>query len=357
MERGKWMFEQMTFNNIMQDMMQDMPEGIDTQEGSLLYHACAKQALKLEEVYIGLEYIYEQLIYKTMDNEHLLSYAKEQEVIIKQETSAILQADFRQAIEIGTQFTRNDLNYTVIEQIEGYSYKVECETKGVIGNKGLGEIYPINYIENWLGGALVDVLIPAQSADTREEIEEKIEESFGVKPFGGNRAQYKYYFHNFNGVGAVKIKRRKKGSLYIPVTLLDSGYQIPSDTLLTEIQTAIDPEENQGEGEGYAPFGHRVKVNPAVGYVVDIKATITFQEGYTKEDLQSYIECAIEDYFLELKKTWEESTIVVRIFQIISYLSKIMGIADITEIKLNESSENIELAWDEIPLKGSVIIV
>lgn len=46
------MFEDMTFENIMEAMMKEMPDDIDTSEGSLLYNACAKQAVQLEETYM-----------------------------------------------------------------------------------------------------------------------------------------------------------------------------------------------------------------------------------------------------------------------------------------------------------------
>ena len=48
------MFEDMTFENIMEAMMEEMPDDIDTSEGSLLYNACAKQAVQLEETYMFL---------------------------------------------------------------------------------------------------------------------------------------------------------------------------------------------------------------------------------------------------------------------------------------------------------------
>ena len=46
------MFEDMTYENIMEAMMEEMPDDIDTSEGSLLYNACAKQAVRLEETYM-----------------------------------------------------------------------------------------------------------------------------------------------------------------------------------------------------------------------------------------------------------------------------------------------------------------
>ena len=48
------LFEEMTYEKIMSDMMADMPDGISTERGSLLFNACAKQAARLEEAYLVL---------------------------------------------------------------------------------------------------------------------------------------------------------------------------------------------------------------------------------------------------------------------------------------------------------------
>ena len=48
------MFEEMTYETIMRSMMEDMPDDIDTSEGSLIFNACAKQAVRLEEAYLIL---------------------------------------------------------------------------------------------------------------------------------------------------------------------------------------------------------------------------------------------------------------------------------------------------------------
>lgn len=51
------MFEEMTYETIMRSMMEDMPDDIDTSEGSLIFNACAKQAVRLEEAYLILSEI------------------------------------------------------------------------------------------------------------------------------------------------------------------------------------------------------------------------------------------------------------------------------------------------------------
>lgn len=48
------MYEDMTMDVIMEEMMEEMPDGLDTSEGSLIYHSCAKHGARLEEVYTEL---------------------------------------------------------------------------------------------------------------------------------------------------------------------------------------------------------------------------------------------------------------------------------------------------------------
>lgn len=66
------MFEDMTFENIMEAMMKEMPDDIDTSEGSLLYNACAKQAVQLEETYMFMSGIEKNMFADTADLEHLI---------------------------------------------------------------------------------------------------------------------------------------------------------------------------------------------------------------------------------------------------------------------------------------------
>ena len=62
-------------------------------------------------------------------------------------------------------------------------------------------------------------------------------------------------------------------------------------------------------------------------------------------------------YFSELAKTWSETeNLTVRLSQIESRMLMIDGILDVEEVKLNGSSENIILEYDEIPIRGDVNI-
>lgn len=352
------MFENMTYDNIMIEMMDDMPDDISTQEGSLIFNACSKMALKLEENYIAMEYIFENMTPDSMDEEHLIKYAVERGITIKEATYAVLQADFKQVIEIGTRFGLNDMNYVVTESITGFSYKVECETAGKNGNTMFGELAPIDYVEDWKGGKLTKVLIPGEDAQDIEDLRQDIFKSFDTKEFSGNRVAYIKFFNSLDGVGGVKIKRRDPVSGYINATIITSDFCVPSQELVEKTQTAIDPEENGGDGVGFAPICHRVTVLPVQGVKINIDAQITFDIGYDAERLQSYIENAVDNYFSDLAKTWEETSILtVRIFQVIAYVAKVTGVIDMTNVTLNGLEDNISLNENQIPERGDINVV
>ena len=58
---------------------------------------------------------------------------------------------------------------------------------------------------------------------------------------------------------AAKEKKLTVGGT-VKLVIMASDYKAPTPTLLEEIQTAIDPEQNAGRGLGLAPIGHVVHV-------------------------------------------------------------------------------------------------
>ena len=63
----------------------------------------------------------------------------------------------------------------------------------------------------------------------------------------------------------------------------------------------------------------------------------------------------VHEYFLELAYNWEnESALVVRISQIESRLLDVTGVLDIEGTKLNNSTSNLVLGADNIPIRGDV---
>ena len=123
------------------------------------------------------------------------------------------------------------------------------------------------------------------------------------------------------------------------------------------VQTAIDPTQNAGEGLGLAPIGHIVKVDGVGLTTINISTTIALAAGWSAANAKPLIENVIDEYFNELAEAWEGSqSLTVRISQIESRILQECSafVLDISSTKLNNSTSNIVLGADSIPVRGVV---
>lgn len=136
---------------------------------------------------------------------------------------------------------------------------------------------------------------------------------------------------------------------------MDSNYQVPSSTLVAQVQEAVDPSESPGTGQGVAPIGHVVTVAGVTSAAVNIVTEITYQSGWTWEDIRAYAESTMDSYFAELAASWAgEDHLIVRISQIETRLLDLAGVLDIGGTTINGTAQNLVLGADEIPVRGVV---
>ena len=142
----------------------------------------------------------------------------------------------------------------------------------------------------------------------------------------------------------------------VRVVIIDSTFGVPSSTLVGQVQTAVDPTQNSGEGYGLAPIGHVVKVEGVGSEAISLSFTLTFQSGWTWDDVKDYVESAVSGYFNELAKTWADSgePLVVRVSQIESRILGVAGVLDITGTKIGGKASNHTLTADKIPVLGTI---
>lgn len=355
------MFDDRTYDNIMSEMMDSFGRDVNTDDGSLALNACAKIAEKLEDTYGDMDAINDNMSPDTMDLEHLINYGKTQRGIeFHYATAPIVKGEFYQDIEIGQQFVCSDYTYTVSEQIEGYRYKLECDTEGTEANKNYGELYPVDYIDEYMGGQITEILTNGTDDEDQEVFRARVIASFKSSAFCGNKADYRREINKMDGVGGCKPKRREKGSPWINITIIGSDFCAPSQKVLSEVQTAIDPEQNHGEGDGLAPICHSVLILPVSEVNVYVSTKILFGSGYSEDSLRGQIDEAVQSYLLKMRQEWENaefSNQYIRISQIDARLLMIDGVEDVTETKINDAEENLVLSYDQIPVFGGVTIV
>ena len=139
------------------------------------------------------------------------------------------------------------------------------------------------------------------------------------------------------------------------VVLIDSEWSVPSPEFVDYVQNEIDPVGHQGQGIGLAPIGHVVTVAAVTGVEIDVSFTLTFDTGYTWEAVQEDVKNAIKSYFVDLAKSWADSTnLIVRVSQIETKVLNVEGVIDIAGTKINGGTANISLDATSIPVLGVV---
>lgn len=350
------MYENMTYEVILQRMLDRVPDTMNKREGSIIYDALAPAAVELTLAYLQFDMVLNETFGDTASRDYLIRRAKERGLTPEPATKAILQGEFTPVnIDVlNKRFNLGSLNYVVTELISPGVYKVQCETEGTIGNQYLDDIIPIDYIEGLETAKLTQVLIPGEDEEDTEVFRQRYFASFGEKSYGGNVTDYLTKTNSIPGVGSTKVTPIWDGGGTVKLTILDATYNKASSTLIDAVQNAIDPSP-QGEGWGIAPIGHIVTVDTVEEVTVDIAANITFDTGYSWEALQTQAIAALEDYMLELRSDWaNQGILIVRIAQIETRLFAIEGIIDISGTTINGDANNLTLTTYQIPVLGSV---
>lgn len=395
------MYENITYETILERMLNRVPDKFDKREGSVIFDTHSPTAIELQILYIELERVLNESYGDTASREFLIRRCREREIIPYEATNAVLKGEFTPtSIDVtGKRFNIGSMNFVVLEKIADGEYQVQCETPGVVGNQQLGTMIPIDYIEGLETAELTEVLIPGEDEEDTEALRNRYFNSFKEKAFGGNVQDYLTKTNAIPGVGCTKVTRVWNGDIrpaeMIPseavtqwyesvkptlsgepakwletvfnaakekmlttggtvlLTILGADFGTASTALVQSVIQEIDPGGYAGEGYGTAPIGHIVNVKSAEAKSVTVKTDLTFDKGYSWSNLQNSIDSAVSNYLLELRKSWaNEANLVVRISQIETRLLGIKGIVDIGGTKINGAAENLTLGKYEIPIFG-----
>ena len=353
------MYEAITYEVILQRMLNRVSNDMDKREGAIIYDSLAPAAVERQLMYIEFDNIMNEAFGDTASREFLIRRAAERGITPFPATKAILQGDFTPTTidMVGKRFSLNKLNYIVTEKISDGSYKVQCETEGVEGNQNLGDMIPIDYIEGLESAQLTELLIPGEDEESTEALRKRYFTSFDEKGYGGNKQDYLDKTNALSGVGSTKVTPLWNGGGTVKLTILDSNYDKASDTLVAFVQNAIDPSP-QGNGYGVAPIGHTVTVDTVENVTVNVSATFTFDTGYTWQQLQAQATEKLVEYMLELRKDWAgQSVLIVRIAQLETRFLSIEGIIDVSGTSINGEASNLQLTAYQVPVEGTITSV
>jgi len=401
------MYEAQTYQEILARMLQkalSINSNLDTREGSLVWYGDAPAAVELQNLYIALDTVLNETFADTANRPYLILRAAERGLSPQPASPAILQLVITPTslfLPLNTRFSIGELNYYVSADRGNGTYEITCETVGEAGNDYTGTVIPIEYVEGLETCTVTSILVPGEDEEDTETFRQRYFDSLNAQAFGGNRIDYIEKVNAIPGVGGVKVYRAWNSELkpaeFIPpaetlewinglsdvpeavktwldavyvagknqqltvggtvkLVIIDSTFMVPSEVLVDQVQTAVDPLQNAGEGVGIAPIGHVVRVEGVGEEMVDLSFALYYQRDWTWDDVAGYVTEAIEGYFKELAESWadQDEALVVRISQIESRLLSIPGILDVANTKINEEAANFTLELDYIPVLGNI---
>jgi uncharacterized phage protein gp47/JayE len=403
------MFENKTYEALLKSALARVDPGIDKREGSMVMNGVAPSMAELAQLYIGLDFVFSATYLLTAPREYLIKRASDRNMSPYPASAAVFRAEFNKEVANGTRFSCEDLNFVVTGRMESadtdtsLAHQVTCETVGSIANSYVGTLIPIEYVDGLTHAELVELIVPGDDEEDTEVFRQRVLDSFQSQAFGGNQADYTEKVVAMAGVSAVKVHpvwnesiapsslipdddvtawyEASVGTLSAPVAawltavytaakdklltvggtvklvIMASNNAAPSRALLEEVQTAVDPVQNAGEGLGLAPIGHVVDVTGVEEEPVNITLNLTYASGWSWEAVRSYVEAVIDSYFEELASAWSGSDyLTVRISQIESrILSECSAmVTDIGGTQINGKEANLVLGADSIPVRGAI---
>lgn len=354
------MYENITFETILQRMLDRVPNSFDKREGSIIYDALAPAAVELQHMYIELDVILQETFADTASRENLIRRAAERGITPFEATKAVVVGEFTPTtleIPIGSRFSCEDVNYVVTEKIVNGKYYLESEMAGDIGNIGDGTLIMIDNINGLASAKITEISIYGENEESTETFRNRYFASLQSEAFGGNKADYKAKTKAQGGVGGVKVYGAQEwnGGGTVKLVVQSSNFDVPSDNLIETLQETIDPVDNSGTGNGTAPIGHHVSVVPVMGKTIDITINLTYEDNYNWSLVESDVYTELDNYFKELNQSWEDiDNIIVRISQIESRLLSVKGVLDVGGTTINGRAENLQLDKDAVAIRGIV---
>ncbi|MEC1716596.1 baseplate J/gp47 family protein [Schinkia azotoformans] len=335
------MFENVTFESILQRILDRVPNEIDKREGSMIWNALAPAAVELQEMYIGLDSMLTESFADTASRQYLLKRAAEYGVYPDKESKAILRGEFNIDIPIGSRFSLDHLNYIAIEKISDGVFKMQCETAGAEANQYFGTLIPIEYIDGLTSAQLTELLIPGEDEEGTESFRQVFLSQIKRPATSGNAHHYRQWALEVNGVGDVKVFPLWSGPGTVKVLIVNSQKRSASGALITSVSNYI---------ESLKPIGATLTVVSAQEKRISVSAKINIANGYAIQMIQDSFLAALEDYFREI--TFKES--YISIAKIGNILLNTPGVGDYSNLQLNGGVANVLLNDEEIPVVSTV---
>lgn len=370
--------ESRDFDYCMDSMLDDVADGVDKRQGSIIYDAMAPAATRMAEQYLEMANIVRATYTQTAAGEFLDARGPERGLARQTASTAQVTAKFTDTdgnpisnVEVGDQFAsvgEEPIFYHVTEVNEDLTALLVAEEPGTRPNGYIGQILPVTPNDSLSWAEVVSIDVPAKDDETDDHFRERLLSPDTYNAYGGNVADYVDMLSKIESVGAGQIYPVWQGGGTVKLVILNNDRRAASSELVKQVKELVDPTDVEGQGYGLAPIDHLVTVVAPTEVPISIETTITPDTSTTVDSLKTAIEAGIESYFAQRREAWDDIdkvtgrgySLTVYRSQILTEIMKVEGVINATLPVLNAAESDVKMTFtndiSELPVVGEVTL-
>ena len=367
------MFEDMTYDWLLADVLKNAPDGVDTRQGSIFYDAVSGVLIKIAKLYTDLDLIMDLTRIQTATDEALDTKAGEYGITRLSATRAKYDVTFEGAVPTaGMRFYSDGQYFTLIEDPEA-GFLLEAEIAGTSQNniyEGTQAV-PVSRIAGLTAAAFGKLYESGTDSESDDSLRNRVQEKIAGPAENGNKQHYKTWCESIDGVGRARIFPLWNGPNTVKAVLIDGAGAPCSPSKVEEVQTYIDPAAKgytavvdgrtyvvgDGLGEGVANLGAHFTAAAALPLEITVAFHAELAAGYSVDDAEREAADAIVEYFHKLVlETETAADIIVRTSSVGAILMTLDSLLDYHDLTLNGGTGNIRSREDYVPVLERVIV-
>ena len=330
----------MTYEELLQAMLEKAPGNVDKREGSIIYDALAPCAYFLTQQNFQLENFIDLVFPDTAVGEYLDRAVAAFGVSRKPARAAVRKMTTTGTVPIGSRWGIESIVYVVTSEITaGSEYEAECETAGDIGNQYTGSLQPVSNVAG-ASAELTGIKIAGADKETDEALRERFLQKVRLPATSGNAYHYKLWALEVPGVGDARVFPLASGPGTVTVLIVDNDKNI--DTSLESTVSAYL--------ETVRPIGARVTIDSPSSTAVNVVVDVTLDGSKARDDVLQAFQVSLNTYL----KGLVFNDYRVSYARIGSLLLATEGVQDYDNLKLNGTMANVIVGEKSIPIMGTV---
>lgn len=341
------MFEDMTYESILQGMLDRVTQDVDKREGSVIYDALAPCAYYLADAYFRLSYMLDLLFADTAVGEYLDRCVADVGMTRKPASRARRKVTTSGEIPIESLWGIGSVTFRIVQKTQDNEYIAECTETGTAGNQYAGELSSLSGVTG-VQAVLGGIVAAGSDEESDEALRGRWRDRVQLPATSGNKAHYRLWARSVPGVGDARVQELWNGPGTVRIIVVGEDYQ--DDTGLAK--TVQDYIETQ------RPVGAAVTVVTPVWRDIAVSAQVQLDGTADIEAVKAAFGLSLKEYLLTATKEAFSADTAVRVSyaRVGNVLLDTPGVTDYDALQINGTSGNITLAIDEAPRAASAVL-